>query len=114
MGIIMISGSIIPLPEGVDPNDIESIRANMHLYQPKHFIFPFIAHALGTLVGAIVMAKYAVGHRELWIGLVGGLFLGGGITAATMIPAPTWFVIIDLVGAYLPMAWVASKLIKPK
>lgn len=55
MGLIMISGSVIPPPEGVDPSDMESIKANMHLYGVKHFIFPFLAHALGTLVGAIAV-----------------------------------------------------------
>ena len=112
MGIIMISSSIIPLPEGVDPSDVESIKTNIHLYQPKHFIFPFLAHALGTLAAATVVAKWVEGNRQLWIGLIGGLFLGGGITAATMVPAPTWFIVVDLVFAYIPMAWIGSKLIK--
>ena len=112
MAIIMISSSVIPVPEGVDPNDLESVRANMHLYQPKHFIFPFLAHALGTLVAAIIVARWVAGKKKLWTGLIGGLFLAGGITAATMVPAPTWFVVVDLVLAYLPMAWLGGKLMK--
>jgi hypothetical protein len=24
-----------------------------------------------------------------------------------MIPAPTWYMVLDLVGAYIPMAWLA-------
>lgn len=48
MAIIMISGAVIPPPDGVDTNDLESIKANIHLYQPIHFIFPFLAHALGS------------------------------------------------------------------
>jgi hypothetical protein len=112
IGIIMLSGSIIPPPAGVDPNDMESIKANIHLYEAKHFIFPFLAHALGTLVAAMIVAKYAVVKKQFWVGLVGGLFMAGGITAATSIPAPTWFVITDLVFAYLPMAWLGYKLVK--
>ena len=26
----------------------------MHLFEPKHLVFPFLAHAVGTLVGALV------------------------------------------------------------
>jgi len=45
MGIVMISSSIVPLPEGVNPEDFESMNENMHLYSSKHFIMPFLAHA---------------------------------------------------------------------
>jgi hypothetical protein len=37
MGIIMISGSIIPPPEGVDNTTMEGLKAGMHLFQPIHF-----------------------------------------------------------------------------
>lgn len=46
MGIVMISGSIIAPPDGVDPENLGSLKANIHLFQPKHFMFPFLAHAL--------------------------------------------------------------------
>ena len=59
MGIIMSSGQLIPPPEGVDVMDAASIKANLHLFEPKHFIMPFLAHALGTLVGAFIAAKIA-------------------------------------------------------
>ncbi len=52
MGIIMVSGSIIPPPEGADITTMEGLKSAMHLMEPRHFIFPFLAHALGTLVGA--------------------------------------------------------------
>ena len=40
-GIIILSSSIIPPPDGVDVSNIESIKANIHLYKPIHFLFPF-------------------------------------------------------------------------
>jgi hypothetical protein len=27
-----------------------------------------------------------------------------------MIPAPAWFIALDLIAAYLPMAWLGAKL----
>jgi len=27
-----------------------------------------------------------------------------------MIPAPDWFIVLDLLAAYLPMAWIAGRI----
>jgi hydrogenase-4 membrane subunit HyfE len=78
--------------------------------QPKHFVFPFLAHALGTLVGALTAHLIAASRRSVFAYVIGGLNLAGGIAASFMIPAPTWFIALDLLVAYLPMAWLASKL----
>jgi hypothetical protein len=110
MGIISISGSLIPPPEGVDVKNLESMKANIHLFEAKHFLMPFLAHALGVLVGAFVAAFIAANHKmEIALGN-GVFFLLGGIAAAVMIPAPTWFIALDLIVAYIPMAWIGGKL----
>lgn len=41
MGIIMLSGHIIPPPDGADVTTMEGLKTSMHLFQPKHFIFLF-------------------------------------------------------------------------
>ena len=108
--LIMASPHIIPPPAGVDVTQAESLAANIHLFEPKHFLFPFLAHALGTLAGAIVVALLAASlQMKLALG-IGALFLIAGIMAATMIPAPTWFIALDLVVAYLPMGWLGGVL----
>lgn len=109
-GLIGIGPSIIPPPEGVDMTTVEGLAEGIKLLQPKHFIMPFLAHALGTLAGAFTAVKLAVSHhRKLALG-IGAFFLIGGIMAANMIPAPTWFNVLDLVAAYLPMGWLGHKL----
>ena len=50
-GLIHISSSIIPPPNGADTTTVEGLKATMHLFEPKHFLMPFLAHALGTLTG---------------------------------------------------------------
>ncbi len=110
MGIINISGSIIPPPEGADVTTVEGLKASIHLLQPKHFIMPFLAHALGTLVGAFLAAKFAVQHKMVLALGLGLFFLAGGIAAIFMIPAPMWFNATDLIIAYLPMAYLGGKL----
>jgi hypothetical protein len=110
MGLIMISGSIIPPPNGADVTTIEGLKASMHLFEPKHFIFPFLAHALGTLAGAWVAALIA-GRRKMRLAMVIGIvFLVGGITNVVMLPSPVWYTILDLVAAYIPMAYIGGKL----
>jgi hypothetical protein len=114
MGLIMVSSFVIPPPEGIDPTNMESLKENMHLMQMKHYIFPFLAHALGTLAGALLAAKLAATHKKT-IGLaLGTFFLLGGIMSGFMLPAPTWFIIVDLVGAYIPMAFLGIALAKAK
>jgi len=114
MGIIMISGSIIPTPEGVDNTTMEGLKAGMHLFQPKHFLFPFLAHAIGTFVGALLAAIIAANRKMLFAIVIGVFFLAGGIANVLMLPSPTWFTIVDLVGAYLPVAYFSGKLVQGK
>ena len=110
MGLVMASPHIIPPPAGVDVNDIESIKDSIHLYEFKHFIVPFLAHALGTVVGAYVAVIISASYKLIMGLVIGVLFLLGGISVAFMLPSPTWFVVIDIVGAYMPMAWIGTKL----
>lgn len=109
-GIIMVSGYMIPPPTGVDNTDIESIKAGIHLFKPIHFLMPFLAHALGTLIGAFAATKIAVSSHLMLAMIVGGVFLLGGISAVMMIPAPMWFNVLDLAMAYIPMAYLGYKL----
>lgn len=110
MGLISISGAIIPPPAGADVSSAEGLKATMHLFEPKHFIFPFLAHALGTFAGAFVTAWLAVNNKMRLALIIGFYFLAGGIASVFMLPSPTWFTILDLVVAYIPMAYLAAKL----
>jgi len=110
MGIIMLSPTIIPPPAGVNPTDMESLKNSMHLFEFKHYIFPFLAHALGTLIGALIAAKIAASHKMKFALGISAFFMIGGITNAFMLPSPTWFIVLDLVGAYIPMGYLGGKL----
>lgn len=114
MGIIMISSSIIPPPEGADVTTMDGLKASMHLFEPKHFIFPFLAHALGTLVGAIIAALIAATHKMNFALAIGLFFIIGGIINVFTLPSPLWFTILDLAGAYIPMGWIAGKIVVSK
>jgi uncharacterized membrane protein len=108
MSLIMTGSLIIPPPAGVDVADAQSIAASMHAFELKHFVFPILAHALGTLVGATTACLIAASNEIVLAYVIGVAFLAGGIAASFMIPAPVWFIILDLLVAYLPMAWLGT------
>lgn len=108
MGIIMISGSIIPPPAGADLTTMEGLEESMHLFQPKNFLMPFLAHALGTLVGALLTAYFVVSEPKKWALFIGCFFLLGGVSNVVMLPSPLWFSVVDIVGAYIPMAYLGA------
>ena len=110
MGIIMIGSAVIPLPAGVDATNMVSLKEGMHLFEWYNFVTPFLAHALGTLVGAVIAAWLAVSYRYMMAMIVGAFFLLGGIINVTMLPSPLWFTALDLGLAYLPMGWLGYRL----
>jgi hypothetical protein len=85
------------------------LSKGIHLFEPRHFITPFVAHAVGTLAGALAGYLLAASRVRVAYG-IGAFFLIGGVAASSMIPAPAWFVALDLLAAYLPMAWLGIQI----
>lgn len=82
----------------------------MHLFGPKNFVFPFMAHALGVLAGAFLAGIIAVNHKMKFALSIGIFFLMGGIANAFLLPAPNWFIVLDLTVAYIPLGYLGGKL----
>lgn len=105
MCLVWLGGKWIPAP------------ADFKNALPMHFLFPFLAHAMGTLSAAMLMCWLKPKETRRYSQIIGTTFLLGGIAACFMIPAPMWFIAADLVLAYIPMAFLAeylfNKLIKP-
>ncbi len=108
IGLVNIGPSVVPLPEGADVSTMESLRESMKLFAPVNFIFPFLAHALGTLTGAFVAAKIAVSHHMKFAIGIGVCFVIGGVAAASMLGGPVWFIVSDLLLAYIPMGFLGG------
>ena len=109
MGLIQIGHTLFPIM-GIDPNDMEALADVMPTLGFEYFIFPFLAHALGTLVGAAIAWWIAANHKMKFSLGIGGLFLLGGIMVTYMLPGPTWFAAADIILAYIPMAWFGGKI----
>ncbi|EQA35837.1 hypothetical protein LEP1GSC047_0373 [Leptospira inadai serovar Lyme str. 10] len=114
MGIITISGYIISPPEGADVNTMEGLKASLHLFQPKHFILPFFAHAIGTFVGAAIAAAISASHKINFALGIAVFFLIGGIANTWMLPSPLWFTVLDLAVAYIPMGYLGGRFVARK
>ena len=102
MGLIILGSILIPTPEGF---------ATMFA-SAQNFIFPFLAHALGALVGAFLAAKIANSYQLPLAMSIGVFFLIGGVTMVYILPAPVWFIYTDLIVAYIPMGylgWIIAK-----
>jgi len=103
MGLITMGHRVFPIA-GVDLNDMDALARVMPGLDAKYFIFPFLAHALGTFVGAVLAALIAATHKMKFSLTIGVLFLIGGIMVNYMLPGSTWFAAVDIVLAYIPMA----------
>jgi len=109
MALIKLGHKTFPI-EGVDINDMNAMAEVMPTLDANYFIFPFLAHALGTLVGAIIAGLVAVNNKMKFSLAIGVLFLLGGIMINYMLPGPTWFAALDILLAYIPMAWIGGKI----
>ncbi len=112
--IIQLGPLIIPNPEGVDNSSMESLKNTIHLFQAKHFIVPFLAHSIGTFIGAFLAVKLCVSHHLKIALIISALFFIGGAYMVKLLPAPMWFNVTDLVLAYFPMGYLAFVLGKRK
>jgi|JI10StandDraft_1071094.scaffolds.fasta_scaffold26397_8 putative effector of murein hydrolase len=112
MTIVSTVSPLFPLPEGTDPSNLESIKANFHKFTVGNFVAPFLAHALGTLVGAFLAAAIAKSYKLPIALSIGFVFLLGGIAMVVMLGGPLWFAVIDLGLAYIPMGWLGYAIVK--
>lgn len=111
MSLIDMGANFYPI-EGVVPGDIKALAEVMPTLSVEYFLFPFLAHALGTLIGAAFAGMIAATHKMKFMWAIGALFFTGGIMVSFVLPAPTWFIVVDLVFAYFPMAWIAGLLVR--
>lgn len=107
--IIFLGNAIFGSPEGMILWDEESVKAHADQLKTANYVCTFLAHQLGTLVGAFVAATIAPFRKLIFALIVGIWFLGSGIYAASVITAPIWFKIADIV-LYLPIAFIGGNL----
>jgi len=91
MGLIRLNSTVLfPMPEGMDPNDLEQFVAYTEGLPATAFLVVMAAHLGQAGVGGWLAARLA-GSRPLLLALiVGGATLLGGLMMLVMVPAPVW------------------------
>lgn len=74
----------------------EAIIEMMKSFTVMDYMVPLAAHVFGVLAGLIV-ARFICRTSNLPIYIIGGLHMIGTIINLFMIPAPGWFVVLDLI-----------------
>lgn len=109
--IVQIGSSVIAAPKGFDLSTEEGLASAMPLMGFEHFVFPFLAHAIGTFIGAYFVARVRVEKPLIHAMAIGFAFLAGGVMMVMILPqTPLWFILLDLLVAYLPMAYLGYRL----
>lgn len=98
MTIVSVGPMVIPAPEGVEFSTVDKFAENLKLLKPINFIAPWLAHAMGTLIGAFVAAKIAASHKMKFAMGISTFFLLGGVMMVSMFGGPIWFAVLDLLG----------------
>ena len=109
LGLINLGHKLMPV-EGLDPNNMDALVEIMPTLDAQYFIFPFLAHALGTLIGAIIAGVIAANNKMKFSLAIGALFFIGGIMVNYMVTGPMWFTVVDILFAYIPIAWIGGRI----
>jgi len=110
MALIELGTKVIPMPKGFNLSE-QSLKAAMPFMEVKHFLFPFLAHAFGTLISALIIFILVKVNSKVFAYLATGLFFLGGAYMVSILPAPLWFNVLDLFVAYFPMMFFAKWLV---
>ena len=102
MIIIVLGSFIFPLSENLEP--MNALNWNF-----KYFIFPFLAHSFGTFLGSYFVSKLSKSNIIFSL-IIGIYFLFGGIYMVQILPAPMWFISVDLLLCYIPMSLLGWKI----
>ena len=102
-----VSSIWYPMPEGLDFNDADAMKAFVDSLPPAALVTVLAAHASGALVAGFVCSLIMRRHWLPGSLTLGVLFTLAGISNLVSIPSPLWFAVVDLM-LYLPAALVGG------
>ena len=105
-----LNHQVYPPPANLDYTNQEAIAAFMQTLPTAAFILLLVSWMIGAFTGGLVGAlvnKLAWKNTAI---IVGAIMALGSIVNMTLIPHPTWLMIVASIG-YVPMAYFGAKLI---
>jgi hypothetical protein len=92
-----VSSIVYPLPPGIDPRNMDALRAYMPTVPAGALYIVLSGWALGTFIGSWLATRLGA-ERHLADGLiVGAILLAGSVANMMTLPHPTWFWIAALI-----------------
>jgi len=85
-----VGSRIYPLAPGVDPTDLEALKAAMAEMPLGAYLFLLLGWFLGPLAGSWVAARLAPGSPLLHGMILAGLVAGSAILNLVVLPHPAW------------------------
>ncbi|GAB2652789.1 hypothetical protein [Arenimonas aestuarii] len=95
-GLEALGHAVYPPPVGIDPGDIEQIKAAVAAMPVGALLFVLFAWVAGAYAGGLVAARLAPGRRGLLAAVVGALVLAAVVANLAMIPHPLWFAALGI------------------
>ncbi len=96
VGLELLGQQIYPLPEGVDPNNLEQLKEYIKQAPVGALLLVLVAQSAGSFFGGVVTGWLGC-SRLFQLGLIYGVLalVMAGINVYS-IPHPTWFVVLSL------------------
>jgi len=91
-----VSTLVYPLPPGVDPTDIEALRAIVDLIPAGAFVFIIAGWGVGAFAGSWLAGRIATRYKSAHGLVVTVLLTLGGLFTLLTIPHPVWVWVVGL------------------
>ncbi len=109
LGIFLVQAighKLYPLPEGMNPNDMEAMKNYVDTAPFMALFFVIISYALGAFLSGFVSTKVAGDHKKVYAIACGIVFLIQSIYMMYSLPTPMWFWVLGiLVWALVLAGW---------
>ncbi|KFL35692.1 hypothetical protein [Arenimonas donghaensis] len=106
-GIESLGHAVYPPPAGLDPGDMEQLKALVATLPVGALLFVVFAWAAGAYAGGLVAARIAPAHRALLAGVIGALVLAAVVANLLMIPHPPWVAVVGVLAVLVATALAA-------
>lgn len=91
-----LSHIVYPLPDSVDANDMEALRAYVMGAPIGALLFVMAAWIAATLIGGLLACRIARETPLVYAAIIGGLVLLGTVINLLSLPHPLWFSITSV------------------